>query len=60
MSEEKKQLKTKEALKAIKEEVENLNKKLQELTDEELAQVTGGMRESITIHIGQAGIQVGN
>ena len=34
--------KTKEELNAIKEEVETLNKKLHELTDEELAQVSGG------------------
>ena len=35
-------MKTKEELNALKEEVETLNKKLHELTDEELAQVTGG------------------
>ncbi len=35
-------MKTKEELNALKEEVEALNKKLHELTDEELAQVTGG------------------
>ena len=35
-------MKTKEELNALKEEVENVNKKLAELTDEELAQVTGG------------------
>ena len=34
--------KTKEELNELKEEVEALNKKLHELTDEELAQVTGG------------------
>ncbi len=34
--------KTKEELNAIKEEVETLNEKLHELTDEELEQVTGG------------------
>ena len=34
--------KTQEELNALKEEVETLNKKLAELTDEELAQVTGG------------------
>ena len=33
---------TKEELNALKEEVETLNKKLHELTEEELAQVTGG------------------
>ena len=35
-------MKTKEELKALKEEVETLNKKLAELTDEELKQVAGG------------------
>ena len=35
-------MKTKEELNALKEEVEALNKKLAELTDEEFAQVTGG------------------
>ena len=35
-------MKTAEELTALKEEVENLNKKLAELTDEELAQVSGG------------------
>ena len=37
--------KTKEELNALKEEVETLNKKLAELTDEELAQVCGGFTE---------------
>ena len=37
-------MKTKEELNALKEEVEALNKKLAELTEEELAQVTGGNR----------------
>lgn len=35
-------MKTAEELKALKEEVETLNKKLAELTAEELAQVSGG------------------
>ena len=35
-------MKTKEELNAMKEEVETLNKKLAELTDEELEDVTGG------------------
>ena len=34
--------KTKEELNALKEEVETLDKKLRELTDEELKQVIGG------------------
>ena len=36
-------MKTKEELNALKEEVEEVSKKLNELTDEELAQVTGGV-----------------
>ena len=35
-------MKTKEELAALKEEVEALNRKLAELTDDELAQVAGG------------------
>ena len=35
-------MKTKEELNALKEEVETLNQKLAELTDEELAEVSGG------------------
>ena len=38
-------MKTKEELNALKEEVETLNKKLHELTEEELAQVSGGKHE---------------
>ena len=36
-------MKTKEELNALKEEVETVNKKLAELTEEELAQVSGGV-----------------
>ena len=36
-------MKTKEELNEIKEEVEKLDKKLHELTEEELEQVTGGV-----------------
>lgn len=39
-------MKAKEELSALKEEVEALNKKLAELTEEELAVVTGG----VTLH----------
>ena len=35
-------MKTQEELNALKEEVETVSKKLHELTDDELAQVTGG------------------
>ena len=37
-------MKTKEELNALKEEVETLNNKLAELTEEELAQVSGGAK----------------
>ena len=36
-------MKTKEELNIIKEEIRTLNEKLTELTDEELAQVSGGV-----------------
>ena len=36
-------MKTKEELNALREEVENLGKKLAELTEEELSQVAGGI-----------------
>ena len=36
-------MKTKEELNIIKEEIETLNEKLAELTEEELEQVTGGV-----------------
>ena len=36
-------MKTKEELNALKEEVETVSKKLHELTDEEIAQVSGGV-----------------
>ena len=36
-------MKTKEELNALKEEVETMSRKLAELTDEELEQVTGGI-----------------
>lgn len=43
MIKEKEQPKTKEELDKLKNEVEELNRKLQKLTDEELSQVTGGV-----------------
>ena len=39
--------KSKEELNALKEEVETVNEKLQELTEEELEQVTGGRASGI-------------
>ena len=43
-------MKTKEELNDLKEEVETLNKKLHELTDEELAQVSGGVLSVANLH----------
>ena len=40
-------MKTKEELNDLKEEFETLNKKLIELTEEELVQVTGGATEGL-------------
>ena len=42
-------MKTAEELNPLKEEVETLNKKLAELSEEELAQVSGGFIESTAI-----------
>ncbi len=44
-------MKSKEELNALKEEVEALNRKLHELTEEELAQVTGGI-ETFSVDFG--------
>ena len=44
-------MKTKEELNALKEEVEAVNKKLAELTDEELAQVTGGVDGLLNVDV---------
>ena len=43
-------MKTKEELNALKEEVETVSKKLHELTEEELAQVSGGVDPRDIIH----------
>ena len=40
-------MKTPKKLNALKEEVETQNKKFHELTDEELAQVTGGKKQVV-------------
>ena len=40
-------MKTKEELNALKEEVEAVSRKLHELTEEELAQVSGGIRSGL-------------
>ena len=39
-------MKTKEELNALKKEVETASRKLHELTEEELAQVSGGVKET--------------
>ena len=51
-------MKTKEELNALKEEVETLNKKLHELTEEELAQVSGGVNINVLNAIGNASITI--
>ena len=38
-------MKTKQELENIKEEIKNLNTEMQELSDDELAEVTGGRQE---------------
>ena len=43
-------MKTVEELNALKEEVETLNQKLAELTDEELAEVSGGVNPVTPVH----------
>ena len=42
-------VKTQEELNALKEEVETLNQKLAELTEEELAEVSGGGRSGVAV-----------
>lgn len=53
-------MKTKEELNALKEEVETVNRKLHELTEEELAQVTGGafVQSSTCYHPGFAALAI--
>ena len=47
-------MKTKEELNTINEEVEALNKKLAELSDEELEQVVGGNGQAPVLKAGKA------
>ena len=49
-------MKSKEELNAIKEEVETVSKKLRELTEEELEQVTGGFWAPVEIPEDKSGI----
>ena len=52
-------MKTPEELNALKEEVETLNKKLHELTEEELAQVSGGFENLIKLIAGLVATPIG-
>ena len=47
-------MKSKEELTALKEEVENVNRKLHELSEEELEQVNGGFENLIKTIVGLA------
>ena len=47
-------MKTKEELNALKEEVENVNRNLHELSEEELEQVNGGFENLINTIVGLA------
>ena len=48
--------KTKEELNALKEEVEAVNEKLAELTEEEITQVSGGGVHARCVAFGQPGV----
>ena len=52
-------MKTEEELNALKEEVETLSKKLCELNEEELAQVTGGVAASALAVAGGKALSMG-
>ena len=53
-------MKTKEELNALKEEVETLNKKLAELSEEDLEQVSGGQRIPVILFPGAPPIYIGD
>ena len=52
-------MKTKEELNALKEEVENVNRKLHELSEEELEQVNGGFENLIKLIVGLVAQPIG-
>ena len=52
-------MKTKEELNALKEEVENVNRKLHELSEEELEQVNGGFENLIKTIVGLVAQPIG-
>ena len=53
-------MKTQEELNALKEEVETLNEKLHELTEDELEQVAGGQRIPVFLFPGAPPIYIGD
>ena len=52
--------KSREELKALKEEVESANEKLAELTPEEIAQVSGGVGARVHVTHIEAGAELGS
>ena len=52
-------MKTQKELNAIKEEVENVNRKLHELSEEELEQVNGGFENLIKTIVGLVAQPIG-
>ena len=52
-------MKTKEELNALKEEVETVSKKLHELNEEELSQVSGGFENLIKLITGLVATPIG-
>ena len=53
-------MKTKEELNAMKEEVEAVGRRLRELTEDEFAQVTGGIAPGRTYWLGNRGANKAN
>ena len=53
-------MKTKEELKVLKEEVETVSKKLHELTEEELAEVSGGVGPILNLKFQRPGQSIIN
>ncbi|MDO4983281.1 MAG: bacteriocin [Eubacteriales bacterium] len=52
-------MKTKEELNSLKEEAETVSREMHELTDEELAQVTGGgLSDIIELALEQPGVEI--
>ena len=51
-------MKTKEELNALKEEVETVSEKLAELTEEEIAQISGGLPARYRLGAGRLGAEI--